>query len=296
MRRSSNREEASSSSSGEGERQSKVNELILVPSQFDFDEDSCLTEDSTNDPESPSKLVHDDNVKLLVLRLSVILTLVVTGIAAAISIHSAVSHNEHTAFEEDFERITDKILQGFAQELRTKFYLVQILSAAITSYMEGTNSSHLEVSISNFEELSKGLRYMEASSAVFWGPYLANRAERIAFEKFAASGSANLTDKVDPSECFLCGDPNIGFLNKDTSVDVPGYGVLSCGILEVAARDGVIGQIGCPFVLEHTSGSCVCEPATTEQPLDIASERDLGDGLFAVVDGQVVDDLSAPVR
>ena len=281
---------------------SEIDESSLEFSDYDSDfsdvedEEPNRSQDPSKDDESdsPATLVRRETQAVKVLRGVVLLVLICAAAGAATAIYFVTSNSEEQSFHDDFESIATKIVQSFISDLGTKFYMSQTVSAAISGYMKGTHSSYSNLTLENFDDLVWTHRVLGLSTAVFFSPYLKTQQERASFEKYAAdSVGLNASDKQGAYACWLCGESGRAYANPEDEVLVPTFGVLECGLLEDAARNGLIDSEICGIVRDMVSSTCICEER--QDVIDIETNQTVGDGMFTVKDGAIVNDVSQPV-
>ena len=113
--------------------------------------------------------------------------------------------------------------------------------------LKTTNSSATDLAIpqEDWDNISRESRFHGNANMVSWNPLLKNDFDRRRFEEFAQTQTFKIG--TEP-ECFVCGAERRGYSKPDNLVDIPGFGVFPCALLEVTGRQGVIPEGNCEFI------------------------------------------------
>ncbi|KAL3903675.1 MAG: hypothetical protein SGARI_005268, partial [Bacillariaceae sp.] len=99
----------------------------------------------------------------------------------------------------------------------------------------------------DWENISRESRFHGNANMVSWNPLLKNDLDRLRFENFAKSQSFKVgTEPV----CFVCGEERRGYGKPENLVDIPGFGIFPCELLEKSGRQGVIPEGNCAFITD----------------------------------------------
>ena len=136
--------------------------------------------------------------------------------------------------------------------------MARTISDATAMMLKTTNSSAIDLSIpqEDWENISRESRFHGNANMVSWNPLLRSDLDRLRFETFAKTQSFKVG--TEP-ECFVCGDERRGYSKPDNLVDIPGFGIFPCELLEASGRQGVIPEGNCAFITDVGSEQgCDC--------------------------------------
>lgn len=146
--------------------------------------------------------------------------------------------------------------------------------------------THLNMTLPSFDEITRSQRLSSFATMVAWSPLLTSKEERQEFEAFAAAQELqSQTESPDEASkaCYICGSPDLGFPNPETTVALTGFArEFTCGDLDQAGRGGVILPLlpqHCGAVEEMIVGTCICGPREDEN-LVVKNDRSWAEGIF----------------
>jgi hypothetical protein len=125
--------------------------------------------------------------------------------------------------------------------------MARTISDATAMMLRTTNSTATDLSIpqEDWDNISRESRFHGNVNMVSWNPLLTSDFERLKFEGFAKTQTFKVG--TEP-ECFVCGDERRGYSQPDRLVDIPGFGIFPCALLETSGRQGVIPEGNCEFI------------------------------------------------
>jgi hypothetical protein len=125
--------------------------------------------------------------------------------------------------------------------------MARTISDATAMMLKTKNSTAVSLFIpqEDWDNISRESRFHGNVNMVSWNPLLKNDVDRRMFETFAQTQSFKVG--TEP-ECFVCGDERRGYSNPDRLVDIPGFGIFPCALLEDSGRQGVIPEGNCAFI------------------------------------------------
>ncbi|KAG7360245.1 adenylate/guanylate cyclase [Nitzschia inconspicua] len=202
---------------------------------------------SSTDSNVAETLVKQENRTVNVSRIVVILILIGAMIATAYFVFRFTREGEVEAYDDAFHNVAGKLTSAMVSDTSLKFWMARTISDATAMMLKTTNSTAINLFIpqEDWDNISRESRFHGNANMVSWNPLLKTDSERIIFEEFTKTKT--FTVGTEP-ECFVCGDERRAYSNVNHLVDIPGFGIFPCGLLENTGRQGVIPAGNCAFI------------------------------------------------
>ena len=138
-----------------------------------------------------------------------------------------------------------------------QFWMAKTLASAINLAMVSTGATKINLTIPEdiWESMTLCARFNGNANVVAWNPLLVTDDERKSFEAFAASQNFKSGGNA---ECLMCGSPNRGYANPDDMVEIVGFGLFSCRVVEEGGRKGIVPDNLCESVSYLANQVCQC--------------------------------------
>ncbi|KAG7363704.1 adenylate/guanylate cyclase [Nitzschia inconspicua] len=202
---------------------------------------------SSTDNHTADVLVKRENRTVNISRVVVILILIGAMIATAYSVFRFTRDGEEEAYDDAFHNVASKLTSSLVSDTSLKFWMARTISDATAMMLKTTNTTATDLFIpqEDWENISRESRFHGNAIMVSWNPLLKTDVERLSFEEFAQKQTFKVG--TEP-ECFVCGDERRGYSNPDHLVNIPGFGIYRCDLLEMSGRQGVIPDGNCAFI------------------------------------------------
>jgi hypothetical protein len=184
--------------------------------------------DSGEDADAPENLVRQENRAVTVVRVVVFLVLLGAAVVASTFIYIFTKKSEQDAFESDFSGMANSIVSSLSGDsISLKFWMARTLAQTVSLAMATTGTNKLNLTLPNdkWDSITQEIRFVGNAALSAWSPLLFSQEEREAFEMHATSEMDKMTGMGPNPICYVCGSPDKEIKNRDTEVDLIGFGV-----------------------------------------------------------------------
>ncbi len=200
------------------------------------------------------------------LRAALICLIVTAAASCGVLIYKLATQNEADSFKYNYNEVANKLTQSFSVVLSDSLNYAFVLSVALSSGFYADSNyvpSFPNVSITQFDTITRASRNQAAVTDLIWSPLLFTRDERRSWEAYAwnklenhSQAAVAATGHYPP--CYLCGE-GYDIVNVNATMNFPGVGVVTCSEIDVGALGGYTGSQECSYYAPIIMPVCGCQ-------------------------------------